>query len=482
MPLLVRKLKHPMQINSSPTTPFGRRPATLGQITAQLQVQRAIDEAGKPGSNVPMVVNKWQVFRTLTEVRERLGVSDRSLGVLNALLSFHQETTLSLPRAKPVPNASDDNHESAETTVFCDLVVFPSNRSLAQRAHGMASTTLWRHLTALVAAGLIIRRDSPNGKRYARKGAEGAERYSDAFGFDLTPLVTRAGEFEALAEELRARQKQRRLIKVRISLHRRDIGKLIALGLDEGMPGEWDAFRQRYLGLMRPLRRLRDDCDLDGMADDLAVLRQDIAKALNLRIDAQIIVSNDLHFSEHMSNSNTENLQDSEPAFEKEGGGSDPTDATMGAVETKAYSLGMVMEACPDVHDYGSNGRIRSWSAFFEAAGLIRPMIGISPDAWADAREVLGEFAAHVALATILQRSIHSSEAQTLPGTTPGSTRVVVNGSPAIHSAGGYLRVLTEKAKAGEFALGSVLMALIGQRLKAKRARAVGEPITTPPY
>jgi replication initiation protein RepC len=57
-----------------------------------------------------------------------------------------------------------------------------------------------------------------------------------------------------------------------------------------------------------------------------------------------------------------------------------------------------------------------------------------------------------------------------MPGPAPGSTVVVVNGSPAIQSAGGYLRTLTDKARAGEFALGPVLMALIGQRLKRKRA------------
>ncbi len=31
---------------------------------------------------------------------------------------------------------------------------------------------------------MILRRDSPNGKRYARKGASGEDRFSDAFGFD----------------------------------------------------------------------------------------------------------------------------------------------------------------------------------------------------------------------------------------------------------------------------------------------------------
>ncbi len=48
----------------------------------------------------------------------------------------------------------------------------------------------------------MIRRDSPNGKRYARRGMDG--EVSLAFGFELTPLVARAEEFEALAAEVQA--------------------------------------------------------------------------------------------------------------------------------------------------------------------------------------------------------------------------------------------------------------------------------------
>ncbi len=126
------------------TTSFGRRPATLAQVTAQLRVRQALDEAGRPGSNAPAAVNKWALFRTLTGIRAQLGVSDRALAVLNALLSFHPETALSLPKR---PEAGEGPQPS------CDLVVFPSNKALAARAHGMASMTLWRHLTALVEAG-----------------------------------------------------------------------------------------------------------------------------------------------------------------------------------------------------------------------------------------------------------------------------------------------------------------------------------------
>ena len=99
-------------------------------------------------------------------------------------------------------------------------------------------------------------------------------------------------------------------------------------------------------------------------------------------------------------------------------------------------------------------------------------MLGISPDAWRDAVAILSEGDAAIAVATILQHSEHSSEAARVPGEAPGSWAFAVNGSPPIKSPGGYLRALTEKARAGEFALGPILMALRGQRLKAKRAAA----------
>jgi replication initiation protein RepC len=452
------------------TTSFGRRPATLGQIAAQLQVKRAVEEAGKPGSNAPAAVNKWQVCRTLTEIRERLGVSDRSLSVLNALLTFHPETALSLskPRTAAPERTFEEGGEGASPS--CDLVVFPSNRQLGQRAHGMAPATLWRHLTTLVQAGLIIRRDSPNGKRYARKDASGQERFSDAFGFDLAPLVARAPEFEAMAEEVRAAQRKRYLTKERISLMRRDVSKSIALGLDESLPGEWESYRQRAMALMTPLRRIRDDRDLEALAADLTALRTEIAKTLESCINVQNSTCNDHHSEEHQSNSNTNSNSDLEPASKEEGAKVEAFAGNASEIEVKTYPLGLVMEACPDVREYAPGGRVKTWSEFLAAASAVRPMIGISPNAWQEAQNVLGHVETHVVVATILQRSIHSSEAEVVPGPAPGSKVVVVNGSPAIQSAGGYLRALTEKARAGEFAIGHVLMALIGQRLKRKRA------------
>ena len=47
-----------------------------------------------------------------------------------------------------------------------------------------------------------------------------------AFGFELTPLVARAEEFEALAAEVQADRKALRLARERITLARRDLGCL----------------------------------------------------------------------------------------------------------------------------------------------------------------------------------------------------------------------------------------------------------------
>lgn len=100
----------------------------------------------------PNTVNRWTIYKQLCVAKSEFGLNDRCLAVLSSLLSF-------------LPN-DDLNEKSA-------LIVFPSNRQLCLRAHGMAESTLRRHLSALVNTGIIERKDSPTRKRYAHKGNEG---------------------------------------------------------------------------------------------------------------------------------------------------------------------------------------------------------------------------------------------------------------------------------------------------------------------
>ncbi len=103
------------------------------------------------------------------------------------------------------------------------MIVFPSNTQLSLRAHGMAGATLRRHLAFLIEAGLIIRRDSANGKRYARKSTAG--KVEAAFGFDLSPLLARAPELAVLAQTVVAERLALRRAKEDLSICRRDLRK-----------------------------------------------------------------------------------------------------------------------------------------------------------------------------------------------------------------------------------------------------------------
>ena len=167
----------------SPITPF-RRTMTADDLKRQTAAQRAHPSEG---------VNKWDILRALAASRHAFDLSDRDLSVLQALVSFHPATIL----------GSDDS----------DLVVFPSNAAICERLNGMPCLTMRRHLARLVQAGILVRRDSPNGKRYARR--YGGERV--AFGFDLTPLVLRETEILAAAETARAAVEHQRRLR---ELHR----------------------------------------------------------------------------------------------------------------------------------------------------------------------------------------------------------------------------------------------------------------------
>lgn len=389
------------------TTPFGRRPLTAAQIDAQANAAACPRDA---------TVNKWVVFRHIAQAKDWIGVSDRSLAVLNALLSFHPETALMAGEC-------------------ASLVVFPSNTQLALRAHGMTESTLRRHLAALVEAGLVIRRDSPNGKRYARKGQGGV--VAQAFGFDLTPIVARAAEFEAQADRIQAERRAQHLAREAVTILRRDAAKLILAGVEAGIAADWTSYRTRYETILGGLTRSPGLADLDAIRAALTALVADVSKSLSVRQDADELSGSAVHSGRHNQNSKPDTFS-FKTTIENggEGKGRARPDGDSG---TEAYPLGMVLNACPNIVDYARNG-IRSWRDLAAVADLVRGMLGISPSAWRDAQDVMGPDAAAATMAAILQRAEH------------------------IKSPGGYLRTLVERKRAGRYSLGPVLLALTRAR------------------
>lgn len=391
------------------TTPFGRRPMTFGQLARQVAVRSAPAEGQ---------VQKWQVFRDITEGKARLGVSDRSLAVLHALLSFHPETVL---------------------TSGSDLVVFPSNRELSLRAHGMAAATLRRHLAALIEAGLIIRRDSPNGKRYARKGPGGV--IETAYGFDLSPLISRASEFERIAEEVRAHRHAIRLLRERITLLRRDIRKLIAFAEQEKLPGPWHDLAVRFADLSAPLPATTPSDVLEATATALQRLCQEVHKSLKENAFFQNLSANESQIERHQQTPPAENPDSESAQIAATAYASAPT-SHQGNGNPGDIHLPDVLTACPTISSYSSTP-ISSWSDLLKTAELIRLFLGIGQHTWHESCQILGSRTASVVVAAILER--HDQ----------------------IRSPRAYLHSLTTRAKTGAFSVAPMIKALLRARLAA---------------
>ena len=401
--------------SGSVTTPFGRRSVTLGMLASQYMSREITPQTS---------ADKWKLFRALCQAKARLGISERALSVMNALLSFYPDAIL-----------AEEN----------GLVVFPSNMQLSLRAHGMAEATLRRHIAALVDAGLVARRDSPNGKRYARKDSDGS--IDEAFGFSLAPLLARSSEIEALAAEVEFERTQLRKLRERLTICRRDVGKLIEVALDEGVPGNWGEIHEHFRRLVVSVPRVASAAVMEPIAEEMEMLRDEISNILEMRVNALKMSGTPDQTERHIQNSKPESISELEPSSEKEQG--ERSRPVVGLVREplKAFPLGMVLQACPTVSDYGPGGTVASWRDLMQAAVVVRSTLGVSPSAYEDACEVMGPENAAAVMACILERAGH------------------------INSVGGYLRDLTSRARRGEFSLGPVLMALLrahgGDRRKA---------------
>jgi replication initiation protein RepC len=369
-------------------------------------------------------IDKWQLYRWLCEARQQLGVTDRAMALLNALLSFYPHSELS------------EEH---------GLIVFPSNAQLSLRAHGMAEQTIRRHLAVLIETGLLIRKDSANGKRYARR--DGAGDINQAFGFSLAPLLARVGEIEAIAQDVVAERVAFQAIRERLTICRRDVSKLIVTAMDEGASGDWESIHAHFRALVDALPRSPSKVQVAEILDEMEMLREEIVNLLEMQMKTEETSGNPNQNERHTQNSNPDSITESEPLLEKEQGQNPnkPTAVVRAAPELKSFPLGMVLQACPDIAMYGPGGAINNWRDLMGAAVVVRSMLGVSPSAYQEACEILGPENAATVMACILERGGH------------------------INSAGGYLRSLTDRARKGEFSLGPMLMALL---------RANGGPVS----
>ncbi|MCR8549288.1 replication initiation protein RepC [Salipiger sp. P9] len=398
-----------------PITPFGRT-LEAGQLQASLR-HRDAETTPCPA------IDKWQALRSLSAARELYGLSDRDLAVLQALISFHPETRLDPSAGAPV--------------------VYPSNASICERLNGMPCSTMRRHLGHLVAAGILLRRDSPNGKRYARRLAG----TKVAYGFDLTPLAHRFAEFQDAADRLKARDARLRHLREIVSLMRRDLAALTEFGaLEHPGAAPWDAYDDLARLTARALRRKLDEDKLTAIQTALNDALTAAQRALGL-VKTEDLSSNDDQIEQHYQNSNKDSFE-SEKSNEDDPISSEDSPAprdtqrkvvTSGTVvplpKQRTPPLRMVLSVCAEFQSY-SPEPIRDWPDMIAAAQRLYPMMGISTACWEEAVLKMGRDQASIALAAMLERF---SE---------------------IRSPGAYLRHLAKMASEGRFSTGPMVTAL----------------------
>jgi replication initiation protein RepC len=394
------------------TTPFGGAPLRAKNFIRLRDAERRQERLRDgEGGNETGTAEKWQLIRALTEARDFYGLSDRSIAVLEALTSFHQDRRL-------------DGK--------APIIVFPSNAELSIRCRGMSPATLRRHLAALVDTGFIFRRDSANGKRYAQRNDSGV--VETAFGFDLAPLALRAAEIFAQADAEREMARRVARLRAEMTLHLRDVAKTIEAALHENRKGEWETYSLQLVALSGRVPRVADTLLLKERADALLRLRAEVEAAYLESLSEEEMSANESTSERHIQNSNTDQ------SFELNGKDNNRERPANAGAPQKArnpsISLKQFLTCCPQLKDYARDG-IKSWADVVATADLVRSMLGISPSAWAEARKAMGEADAAIVIAAILERA------------------------EDIRSPGGYLRDLTRKAEKGRFSVQPMLKALM---------------------
>jgi replication initiation protein RepC len=345
-----------------PQTQFGR-PKKVSQTRALTST----DDCG--------MIDKWGVLRALTDCADMHDLSHRTLGVLKALMTF-------LPGRLISPETGS-------------AIVFPSNRTLGDRLNGMPESTLRRHLARLVDLGAITRHDSPNRKRYARRG-----RFAVAFGLDLSPLARLATVLDRQAQDARTQRDD--LLALRAT-----VGGLRHAVLErEGQSALSEVTRQE-------LRRKPCETRLTDLArllkDRITSFDTDQMSANDSQNERHIQYVKKIYSDSEASHDNKQTMQ--------------PVVITAAEMH-KDLELGAVLKTCQAFHEFYPD-QITSWQDLIAVADKIAPMIGIDGPVWQQAGQVMGYRRAAIVVLYILENL------------------------DTIHNPGGYLRHLTKTARVG---------------------------------
>ena len=412
--------------------PSGWRKATAGLAVAEQHAQ-----AGERAA-----VPKTQAFVAVKRVGAHLGLKAGDMLVLDTLGAFTQ---------------AQDWEEGQRP------IVWASNSYLMEQT-GFSLSALKRHSRRLAEIGVIAFKDSPNGKRWGHRDADG--RIIEAYGFDLSPLSARAEEFEQLHAELQAERELCQRLKRQITVARRMIRARIEAALSDALRGPWTQLSSLFEDLLDRLprrntasetlarllewfRELQERVEVtylkafraDDVVENTAKSTEQVSEKTQ-EVDPREVITEPHILITNQLNPVTCNRSETEQAAAVVPNA--PLEETVDreledwVVETRkkrgaALDLPTVMQACPEFASWARNmgGYLKDWGDLHRVVGQLRPMIGVSEHAWNLAQDRLGPQIATAALVLTFDKHCAGEVA----------------------SPGGYLRGMVEKAGAGELHL-----------------------------
>ncbi len=342
-------------------------------------------------------------------------------------------------------------------------IVWASNAYLMEQT-GFSLSALKRHARRLAETGVIAFKDSPNGKRWGRRDADGV--IVEAYGFDLSPLSARVAEFEQLHAELQVERALCQRLKRQITVARRMIRARIEAAVSGALRGPWSQLTTLFEELLGRLPRRNVASEtLERLLAWFSELQVRVEGAYLKATQVDQVVENtsdtsgqttkqtqemnprEVNSDPHILNtkqldpvtcksSETENAAAVAPNAPPEEQVDRELEEWVAETRKKrgaALDLPTVMQACPEFASWARNmgGYLKDWGDLHRVAGQLRPMIGISEHAWNLAQERLGPLIATAALVLVFDK----------------------HAAGEVASPGGYLRGMVEKAGAGELHL-----------------------------
>ena len=430
-----------------------RSPTGFRRLTPNLL--RADTTAEAFGGLPERVKAPGQLLAAFKEAAPRLGLSPRLVHAVDWLFRFTQP----------------QDWQSGGRPI-----VWPS-ASMQQAALDLSPAQVKVINRALIEAGVITMKDSPNGKRYGSRDRAG--RITEAYGFDLSPIAVRHAEFVRLAEEARAERAEMGRLRRRATIARNGITQILETAAEYGFGGEeWATLARDTRSLARALGKVETPAEMALGVESLERRQRAARERLENLLSAATAgpfesVDSSPRGPENQPHQYTYNLNldpkpdtvvareeckplpspavptrapTERPAKTQE---ADPAKATRTDRTVLRLTTEELVRLAPRLRPYLA-GPAPSWPEVVDAADWLRSELGVSKPLWGEACLTLGREEAAIAVA-------------------------IVSAKPANHfrgSPGGYFFGMVAKAKAGELNLARTIWGLRARERRGGEERS----------